>query len=572
MNRLYTSLLLLACAASGRAQVIFNVLAPQNVAGTYDITWTDQANAWGTVDMLDPANSVTDTLVFVDDGTTADSLGCEDLVNGADVAGQIAVCYRGVCEFGMKGLKAQTAGARALIIINNIPGAPVAMGAGAEGINDTIPVIMISDVDGATLTAAIQAGVAIGFIGSINGLFTNDVGFFRSDVLLPQFGSYPPLLATSGDEYQFQMGIWVTNFGSADQTGITGTATISQGGNPVYTITSDPIDLVSGDSAFIDLGDFIQPSYSGNYTLDYTLQSSVGDDFDANNTYTTTFSINNIFSYTTMDFDTGLPISNSHSNGSAAGSSEMCVHFRDPNASRVGIPGIYFSAVSTTAGTDIDGELFGITVNEWIDEFSGMTDVVSPPSLEILQSNDFEIPAGYTEGSMIYAPLTSPVLLQDNVRYLVCIQIYSEIFRVGYNSTLNYDRNQSVYDQPITQVYDGDAGTWYVGGFVGGGAATTGVLMVDATTIGVEENAADVDALPFPNPAVEQLRIPLKGFTGAASIRISDATGKLVATHRVNASTGVATIPTVGHPRGLYTFELIADQGIRRTFKVMLGR
>ncbi len=575
MNRLYASLLAIGCAAGTQAQVIFNMLAPQNLAGTYDITWTDQAGGWGTVDMLDPANSVEDTLVFVSDGTAADSLGCEDLVNAADVNGNIAVCYRGVCEFGMKGLKAQTAGARALIIINNQPGAPVAMGAGAEGVNDTIPIVMISDVDGSTLLAAIEAGVAYGFIGSINGLFTNDIGFFRSDVLIPQFGSYPPLLATNGTEYQFQMGIWVTNYGTADQTGVTATATITQDLNTVYTITSDPIDIVSGDSVFIDLGDFIQPSYAGNYSLDYTLQSTTGDEFDSNNAYSTTFSINEIFSYSTMDFGSGLPISNSHANGSAAGGSELCVHFRDPNASRVGVPGIYFSAVSTTAGTDIDGELFGIKVYHWTDEFGGyqeFIDLAQDPSLDIIQSNDFEMPAGYVEGSMVYAPLITPVILEDNLRYMFCIEIYSELFRVGYNSVLNYERNQTTYDQPITQVYDADAGTWFVGGFTGGGAATTGIQMVDANSIGLDENTGGTDALPYPNPAEEQLRIPMKGFDGNTTIRISDAAGKLIATHRVNASTGTAVIPTTGHARGLYSFEMISDKGTTRAFKVMLGR
>lgn len=570
MNRLYTSMLALACAAGAQAQVIFNVLAPQNLAGTYDITWTDQAGGWGTVDMLDPANSVEDTLVFVSDGTDSDSLGCETLTNGTEVSGQIAVCYRGTCEFGMKGNQAQLAGARALIIINNIPGAPVAMGAGALGVDDTIPIVMISDVDGANLRAAIEAGAAVGFIGSINGLYANDIGFFRSDVLLPQFGSYPPLLATNGTEYQFQLGIFLNNYGQNAQTGVTCTATISQDGNTVYTITSDPVDMDPGDSLFVDLGDFIQPSYSGNYTLDYSTTSAANDDFDANNAYTTTFSINPIFSYSTMDFGTGLPISSSHASGSSTNGSQLCVHFRDPNASRVGVPGIYFSAVSTTAGTDIDGQLFGITANQWIDDFAGMTDVVSPPSLDIVQSNDFEIPAGYAEGTMIYAPFTNPVLLEDNVRYLFCIEMYSEVFRIGYNGTLNYDRNQSVYDQPITQVFDGT--DWFVGGFTGGGAASTGVLMVDANTIGMDENGTTNGALPYPNPATEQLRIPLKGFTGMAAIRISDADGKLVGSQRVNASAGTTVISTAGYACGLYTFQVVPDNGSARTFKVMLGR
>lgn len=573
MNRLYTSMLALACAAGAQAQVIFNVLAPQNLAGTYDITWTDQAGGWGTVDMLDPANSVEDTLVFVSDGTASDSLGCETLTNGADVSGQIAVCYRGTCEFGMKANQAQLAGARALIIINNIPGAPVAMGAGALGVDDTIPVVMISDVDGANLRGAIEAGAAIGFIGSINGLYANDIGFFRTDVLIPQFGSFPPLLATNGTEYQFQLGIFLNNYGQNAQTGITCTATISQDGNTVYTITSDPIDLAPGDSAFVDLGDFIQPSYSGNYTLDYSTTSAANDDFDANNTFTTNFSINPIFSYSPADFTTGMPVSNSHVSGSSTNGSEICVHFRDPNASRVGVPGLYFSAVSTTAGTDIDGEVFGIAAYQWSDDFGGFQEflgLAQDPTMDVLQANDHEIPAGYAEGTMMYAPFTNPIVLEDNVRYLFCIEMYSELFRIGYNSVLNFDRNQTAYDQPITLVFDGT--NWFAGGFVGGGTASTGVLMVDATTIGMDENSANVDALPYPNPATEQLRIPLKGFTGMATIRVSDAEGKLVGSQRVNASVGTTVLNTTGYACGLYTFQVVPDNGTARTFKVMLGR
>lgn len=171
----------------------------------------------------------------------------------------------------------------------------------------------------------------------------------------------------------------------------------------------------------------------------------------------------------------------------------------------------------------------------------------------------------------MYAPFTSPVILEDNVRYMFCVEMFSELFRIGYNSTLNYDRNQATYDQPITQVFDGT--TWFVGGFVGGGSATTGVLMVDANTIGIDENGVGADGLPYPNPATEQLRVPLKGFTGMASLNVSDANGKLVAaTHRVNASTGTAVVSTSGFAQGLYTFHMVPDNGAARTFKVMLGR
>ena len=51
------------------------------------------------------------TAVLVDDGTAADSLGCGVLVNNAAISGNIAVVYRGTCEFGVKALNAQNAGA-----------------------------------------------------------------------------------------------------------------------------------------------------------------------------------------------------------------------------------------------------------------------------------------------------------------------------------------------------------------------------------------------------------------------------------------------------------------------------
>ncbi len=43
---------------------------------------------------------------------------CEDLVNANEIAGKIAMIDRGTCEFGSKALRAQQAGAVAVIICN----------------------------------------------------------------------------------------------------------------------------------------------------------------------------------------------------------------------------------------------------------------------------------------------------------------------------------------------------------------------------------------------------------------------------------------------------------------------
>ena len=134
------------------AQIAVYVVEPQSLSGSLDFTWGDPPT-WGTADLNDPAESVQDTILLVDDGTAEDSLGCNPLVN--DLTGKIAVVYRGDCQFGTKALNAQNAGAVGVIIINHT-GAAVGMNGGTDGPNVTIPVVMISEDDGAFLRAGMD--------------------------------------------------------------------------------------------------------------------------------------------------------------------------------------------------------------------------------------------------------------------------------------------------------------------------------------------------------------------------------------------------------------------------------
>ena len=94
-------------------------------------------------------------VIAVDDGTANPILGCETLVNADQLQGNIALVRRGNCEFGLKALRAQQAGAIAVIIINTEPGV-IAMGGGANGSNVTIPAFMIPFADGQALLSRIQ--------------------------------------------------------------------------------------------------------------------------------------------------------------------------------------------------------------------------------------------------------------------------------------------------------------------------------------------------------------------------------------------------------------------------------
>jgi hypothetical protein len=73
--------------------------------------------------------------------------GCGPLVGFSP--GNVALVRRGTCPFVLKTQNAQAAGASAVVIVNNVAGAPTAPGGTAMGI--TIPTVMISQVDGELL-------------------------------------------------------------------------------------------------------------------------------------------------------------------------------------------------------------------------------------------------------------------------------------------------------------------------------------------------------------------------------------------------------------------------------------
>src|SRR5690606_16551892 len=95
--------------------------------------------------------------------------GCGTISNAAALSGNIAVALRGTCNFSEKALNAQNAGAIGLIIINNQASAPSSLGAGTGSGSVTIPVIMISQTQGASLLALLNgAGTATGLMGVQN--------------------------------------------------------------------------------------------------------------------------------------------------------------------------------------------------------------------------------------------------------------------------------------------------------------------------------------------------------------------------------------------------------------------
>jgi hypothetical protein len=193
------------------SQIQFSVTKPTSIANNF----TFQApSAWGANLQSTYASG---ELVVVSDGTAGDSLGCNALTNGAQINGKIAVVYRGSCEFGIKALNAQNAGAIGVIVINNVAGT-MDMGTGANGAAVTIPVAMISNADGAILKAQIEAGNTVrGILGTkkdwiqsisvdaFNSVSGNDQGYIANVTEGPielEIGGTYPISFTPGFQTQ----------------------------------------------------------------------------------------------------------------------------------------------------------------------------------------------------------------------------------------------------------------------------------------------------------------------------------------------------------------------------------
>ena len=585
MKKIYllTSLALLTLFAN--AQVIFNVVSPSPISGMYDLTFApdslDGNGGWNGGDLNDTANYVLDTLAFAyDDGTTiptgataasGDSCSCGPVIS--DVNGKIAVLYRGACQFGTKALNAQNQGAVAVIIINN-NGDAVGMQGGDDGVNVTIPVVMIGEDDGAIISAAMQTDSVVVFIGNKLGYFDDDLGFQNSHVLRAEQFSNPAPISQDASQFAVEIGAWVYNYGVNAQTDVTLTASINLGGTAVYSNGSAPISIAANDSAYISLPTFSQTSYSnGYYSLAYDLASSATDEFPNDNSVSADFVIDEeMYSYCALDSSL-LPVI---TGGSRFGTGEFtsCISFKNGNTSSVGLfaKGMSFGAV-TNADADLIGKYFSLTLYQWDDVFTDINDAAFANLTgvafgEYVYIND-------DQSIPVYADLFPQIPLNDNQWYLGCVTATDAEVFIGYDNAIDYRLNSTAYKTPMFPVGEAIPTQPAFGGGSGEGGLTTqapSIVMHMATGVGIDESEM-VNITPFPNPTSDYISIPFGKLEGDATITISDMSGKIVKTVSVSMlSNDVTKINVSNLPSGMYVFHTELESGSVANFNVVINK
>ena len=99
------------------------------------------------------STAATGRFSIVNDGSATPTLGCQPVVNRGQVRDSIAIVDRGECLFVDKVRNAQQAGARGVIVVNNVSGL-ITLGGDATDI--AIPALMIRTSDGDTLKELVR--------------------------------------------------------------------------------------------------------------------------------------------------------------------------------------------------------------------------------------------------------------------------------------------------------------------------------------------------------------------------------------------------------------------------------
>ncbi len=94
---------------------------------------------------------------------------CTPLINTSEMAGKIALVYRGTCTFVQKTKNAQNAGAIGVIVMNHAEGGDRVLNMSGEDASITIPTVLVGYSNGADIVAQINAGKPVNVRMSLSG-------------------------------------------------------------------------------------------------------------------------------------------------------------------------------------------------------------------------------------------------------------------------------------------------------------------------------------------------------------------------------------------------------------------
>lgn len=577
--------------------------SPPSLAGSY-IFGTAQFGADITTDVW------CGDVVLIRDASANPTLGCDaNILNAADLVDKVVLIDRGTCNFSLKAFNAQKAGAKAVIILNNVPGAGVqAMGAGSNGADVTIPTVMLSFEDGQKIKAELANGVTVNVcIGNItfsNNLSTNS----RAGICHAPFGTYPISWLRNPGDFVITPGASVTNNGENVGTGVKVNARISYtpNGGPTtefYNKTSDPGSVVEIDSTTLitlEPQDLLgHANGKGKGTISYSITSDSLDNSTADNTAVSEFYIsNNIFSKARLASNGRDPFITASYRRSDGTNAEFITGFRIPYCTGCKVDSILFNmsinAPATLAGLTAEANLYG-----WND-LNGDGDATND-EISYLALGTATFDAGETRTSAIVrVPLQDFtngelgfLIPEDNFGVFVGVRYGgTEATFFGFDESMDYFCDNAIrtaagilnidnlpylgitgYD-PNTGVPDVENAAFR---FTGLTAPLAASMVLSGSQFPVSAKPLtdfEANVTLYPNPVKDKFdaKIILNETTSKVVYNILDNTGRLVYQHadinsgkQYNARFNVQNLSN-----GLYHFLIRTDKGFKQvSFEVL---
>ncbi|MFA7275035.1 MAG: PA domain-containing protein [Crocinitomicaceae bacterium] len=572
MKKLILSLLTLTViGVNANSQIICRVLEPASIMGNKPFTWAD---TWGgTPDFNIPNTFVQDTLAIAEDGTPGNSTttivhtlsqeGCATFTNAAQIAGKIAVVYRGTCNFTVKAANAQAAGAVGVIIINRDPDA-IALGGTDPAV--TIPAVMIGSGPGQDITNAMSSNTVVAFLGNKQGILLNDLTISSEWAKIPASTGNSTLLSTN----LFLPAVTVYNYGSGAQSNCNANLKIvgpGIGGATVYDNSVTGLSIASGDSISVeDGGTYSFPSLdvstlaSGEYFLTYSAYPSTTEMDSADNQYSSSFNVTtNFISSSRLDANND-PIHNTYpQNTTNPGQYDACMSYTNANSEDIMLTGLKFVPSADTSVYDMTGEEILLNIYEW----SGPNDLTTIVTPAIFNTAVY-LPDNTANRVVQNVTFSTPVILTNDVVYLVCATsngVENVVF--GFDNNVDYSGNMSYDILYSTPIYI--AGTWYSGW--SGTTAISFALEVTENTLGLDD-VTNVEASVFPNPTNDVFNVRVNT-VGKATIQLTDISGKIVSTNEVELINGATQVNTTNLETGAYIMTIITENGATKNVHVV---
>jgi len=587
--KIFTTLIATLFLAAGTlsAQVVL-INSPAELQGAYEF---GIASGWG-------ADLTTDVWTgdaeFIDDGSANPNQGCEAATN--DLTGKIALADRGTCNFSLKAVNAQNAGAIAIIIFNNAPsGGVIPMGAGDFGPDVTIPAVMLTYEMGQAIRAALATGTVNISIGNI--VFDNNVSYVDTNIINAPYGTVP-LSQLDGLGFSFNLGASVNNDGLTDATGIgiTGKVVYTpfDGGAPVevYSESGTLDGALEPDSvsSLIVLPEFTPANGLGQYTVSYTVAADAEDQLPFDNEISTTFTINEtLMSKAQWNPATNAPFATStYYTSSGGGAVEFFSPMHIPNGQGYTIDTIYFHLLKTDpnlAGIAVDGYVY-----EWND--ANQDTIITNDEINIVGIAPFSFAEDVTATSALvkatvldfenFEPLGVEIPA-NNKYYIISARFSGEgLLYFGFDESYDFTQYEALklangsftdldYNYLGTNTFepggnpDIEAGFRFTGL---SGPVSIGINLKSPEVSTEEVVGEEVFKMQlFPNPVAEQLTTTLNFHqkTSFVEYHISDASGRVLFRARDNdvmdkeqASFNVKALPS-----GQYFMTVRTEQGIQ---------